>query len=195
MPEFIDRIQKEWPVISGAPWSFLTAVAASGVLIWLFLWIIHRKEIAGKNATIETHNKAQIESKNERLNLAADQAAIADKDKDELEKQVQTLRVELAALAALTAKAENASWAKVEAQLQRVEAGLAKLATANNAVSSTLSATLKVTEAPDVASFTVDTNSLDFAQYGALRKLDPEVLKKLQDLGKPFKRGMIEPKD
>ena len=157
---------------------------AVGVLIWGFLWIIHRSEIAGKKSTIETL-KAQLESQkstlNERLNLAVDKAAIADRAKDDLEKQVQTLRMDLAAA---TAKAENGSLAKVEAQLQRVEAGLAKLGTANNAVSSTLSAAFKVTEAPDVANF--DTSSQDFLLYAASRNLDALTRKQLQDDSSPF---------
>jgi hypothetical protein len=45
---FIDTIHEEWGVISGAPWSFVTAIVAVGAAQWIFMELIHRKEIAGK---------------------------------------------------------------------------------------------------------------------------------------------------
>jgi hypothetical protein len=36
VPWYIEELQKEWPLITGAPGSFAIAVLASGVLIWLF---------------------------------------------------------------------------------------------------------------------------------------------------------------
>jgi hypothetical protein len=149
VPEFIDRIQKEWLVISGAPWSFASAVAASGVLIWLFMELLYRKEINNKNSTIESI-KAQLDVETaglkrensvleQQLKLAAKETAIADRATEVVEKQLQTLREEVAAL---TAKAESASLAKVETQLHEVEAAFGNLAAANNAVSSTVRAKL-----------------------------------------------------
>ncbi|RWH69157.1 hypothetical protein [Mesorhizobium sp.] len=35
--EIIDRLAKEWPVISGAPFSFIIAIAIVGTVIWLAL--------------------------------------------------------------------------------------------------------------------------------------------------------------
>jgi hypothetical protein len=173
VPEFIQEIQKEWPIISGAPWSFLIAVAASGVLIWLFLWIIHRSEITGKNSTIEAL-KAQLESQvsglkeqiaavEQRLKLAADALAASDRAKDELDKQFQAYKSEVAA------KGRNAS-------PEKVDAAIVKVASGNTDVRSSLSAAIR-----------------DLDGLGALRKLNPEELKLLQDLGKPFGRGMIKP--
>jgi hypothetical protein len=84
----------------------------------------------------------------QRLNLAADKTKIASEAEGELKKQIQTLEV------AIAAKADNASLSALAA---KVEVGFEKLAAANNAVSSTVSAVLNVTEAPDIASFIVDT--------------------------------------
>ena len=78
----------------------------------------------------------------QRLNLAAEQAASARQAKDELEKQFQIYKAEVAA-----AKAENAALAATAA---KVEAAIVNVATANNAVSSTLSGILRVTEEADI---------------------------------------------
>jgi hypothetical protein len=141
--------QQQRIAFTSAFWMMLPLLVA---VVWA-VWWFRGTRFAGKIDGLE----AKIGVLNERLNLAADKVAIADRAKDELEKQVQTLRVELAAL---TAKAENASLAKVEAQLQKVEIATGNLATANNAVSSTLSMSLKTTDTPDFASFTVDTTKI-----------------------------------
>jgi hypothetical protein len=169
VPDFTPNIQMEWLVISGAPLLFAGAVIAVGSALWGLIWLIYRGEIKQKNA--------RIESINERLNLAIDKSQIASKVEEELNKKVQTLEK------AIAAKADNDSLIKLSAE---VKEDFAKLATANNAVSSTLSARLNVTEVPDVASFTIDTNSLDIAQYGALGKLDPETRKKALEGGSQF---------
>jgi chromosome segregation ATPase len=160
-----DWTKLETAFTSAPRWALIVAAGAAGGLLG---WWLNGTRSVGKVAGLEgkitglegeTAGKVaglegRISVLNERLNLAADKAAIADRAKDELEKQVQILRVELAAL---TAKAENASLAKVEAQLQKVEIATGDLATANNAVTSTLSMSLKATDARDIASFTVDT--------------------------------------
>jgi hypothetical protein len=74
------------------------------------------------------------------LNLAFDRAGVSHQA-DELRKIIQALEK------AIAAKADNDSLIKLAAETKE---GFAKLATANNAVTSSLSATLKVTEAPDV---------------------------------------------
>jgi hypothetical protein len=57
-----------------------------------------------------------------------------------------------------------------------VDAAIVKVASGNTDVRSSLSAAIR-----------------DLDGLGALRKLNPEELKLLQDLGKPFGRGMIKP--
>jgi hypothetical protein len=55
--------------------------------------------------------------------------------------------------AAIVAKADNAALSALDAE---VKAGFMKLAAANNAVSSAVSVSLKVTDAPGIPDFTVD---------------------------------------
>jgi chromosome segregation ATPase len=159
-----DWTKLETAFTSAPRWALILAAGAAGGLLG---WWLNGTRSAGKITGLEgkitglegeaagkvAGLEGRISVLNERLNLAADKAAIADRAKDELEKQVQTLRVELAAL---TAKTENATLAKVEAQLQKVEIATGNLATANNAVRSTLTATLNATEAQDIARFTVE---------------------------------------
>jgi chromosome segregation ATPase len=144
--EFLETLHKEWPEVSGAPWSFLIAIAAVGGIIWLFVNFIYRKEIAGKDSTIQAH-KAQLESQvsslkeqiaalEQQLKLASKQTELADRAKNDVENELQTLKKEIDAL---KVKAESDSLAKVEAQIQNVESAIVKLATANNAVSYTVS--------------------------------------------------------
>jgi hypothetical protein len=117
VPEFIDAIHKEWAVIGGAPWSFLIAIAAVGSALWIFLALIHRSEIAGKNSTIEAH-KAQIESQGsglkEQIAAMEQRLKLGAEAKDELDKQFQAYKAEVAA------RGSNASPAKVEAAIIKV---------------------------------------------------------------------------
>jgi hypothetical protein len=184
----LQEIQKEWPVISGAPWLFAGAVLVAAMLIWLFLWIIHRSQIAGKNSTIQAR-EAQLESQTaglkeqigiveQRLKLASEKAEIASVANVELEKRFQAYEAQVGA---------KADYASLSALAEKVEAAMRDAAAANNAVSSTLSATLHTTDVQDVASFSVDAG-----EYGAVKdmgglggkNLNPEIIKYLQDVGK-----------
>jgi hypothetical protein len=165
-PEFLTQ---QWTAFWSAPLITLPLFVAVVVAVWWFRGTTLKGTIGGL--------KEQIATLEQRLKLAADKAGIAGQAQDELKKQIQTLEM------AIMAKADNAS---LSALAGKVDVGFAKLAAANNAVSSTVSAALNVTEAPDVASFTVDTNSLDFGLYGATRKLDTKTRKKLQDGSSPF---------
>lgn len=61
MPDIVERIQKEWAVISGAPWSIaITTVLLCGA-IWFLVNQINNGTISAKDATIESL-KAQIEA-------------------------------------------------------------------------------------------------------------------------------------
>jgi hypothetical protein len=111
--------------------------------------------------------------------LAAEKSALSGQADSELEKRVENLEV------AIAAKADNDALSALGAE---VKSGYARSAAANNELRSTVSVALKVTEAPDVASFTVDTTKLealrDLDGLGAFRKLDYETLKKLEGVGK-----------
>jgi hypothetical protein len=74
--EFFEKLQKEWAVIRGAPWSFFTAVAIIAGAIWFFLSGINRSTLSAKDATIETL-KAQNDSYKGKLSGATPEEAKA----------------------------------------------------------------------------------------------------------------------
>jgi hypothetical protein len=111
--------------------------------------------------------KEQVTAVEQQLKLAVAASGASERAKDELEKQFLDYKSEVAA------KGREASPAKVDAAIVKVASG-------NTDVRSSLSAAIR-----------------DLDGLGALRKLNPEQLKALQDLGKPFitsGRGMIKPK-
>jgi ABC-type Na+ efflux pump permease subunit len=123
----VQELQKEWPIISGAPWLFAAAVVAAGVLIWLFLLIIFRSQISGLKEQISglkeqiASLKEQIGIAEQRLKLADDLVEAANRAREEVDKQLQDYKAEVAA------KGRNASPAKVEAafeQLKKEDAAL-----------------------------------------------------------------------
>ena len=78
MPDLVEKIPKEWPVISGAPWSFVTLFVAIFILLAGGIWFVTDKiygaTISGKDATIEAQ-KPQIDSYKDKLSGAtADEA-------------------------------------------------------------------------------------------------------------------------
>jgi hypothetical protein len=58
--DIIEKIRKEWAVISGAPWSFCTTVCIAGAIIYGFVTAINAASLSAKDATIE-NLKTQIE--------------------------------------------------------------------------------------------------------------------------------------
>jgi hypothetical protein len=93
----LETIQKEWPVIRGAPWSFAAAVIAIGIVIAGFSELIHHAEIAGKDATIETQKKTEIDAYKDKLNGATP---------DEAKKQIDDSKARIADLETRVAKVE-----------------------------------------------------------------------------------------
>jgi hypothetical protein len=126
--------ERQWNVIWSAPFVVLPVMVIAGLAGW---WLQGTKS-AGKISVLE-----------ERLKFAADKSEIASQAEDELKKQIQTLET------AIAAKADNDSLIKLAAE---VKEGFAKLETANNAVSSTVSVStvvLRVTDAQDTARMTI----------------------------------------
>lgn len=76
MSDFVEAIRKERAVISGASWSFVTAIVVVAGALWIFMELIHSAEISGKDATIETQ-KAQIDSYKDKLSGATPDEAKA----------------------------------------------------------------------------------------------------------------------
>jgi hypothetical protein len=188
--DIIKEFQKEWPVISGAPGSFAVAVVAAGVLIWLFLWIIHRSEIAGKNSTIVAHKaqlEAQVSGLKEQIAAIEQRLKLATEAKEELDRQFQAYKAEVAA------KGSNASPAKVEAALEQ-------LTKEDVLITHALKVARQAVEARERHSLPVGLGYLvgtgyttrleatlrDLDGLGAVRKLDPETVDKIKDVGKPI---------
>ena len=119
----------------------------------------------------------------QRLKLASDASAASERAKDELDKQFQAYRADVAA------KGNNASPAKVEAafeQLNKEDALVTyALLVARQAVEMKARHSL-----PVGLGYPVDTAKLealrDLDGLGALRKLDPETLDRIKDIGKPI---------
>jgi len=126
--------------LTGAPYIVLPTIVLSGSVGWWLRGIKSTGKIGGLEEQISALN-VKISVMEQRLTLAAEQAASAHQAKDELEKQFQTYKAEVAG------KLENVALAATAA---KVEAGFAKLSAANNAVSSTLSGILRITEEPDI---------------------------------------------
>jgi hypothetical protein len=148
-----DWTKLETAFTSAPRWAVMVAAGAAGALI---VWWARGKMFETERTNLlseQRSQKAGLEGEKsileQRLKLAAEQLAVSDRAKNESQSDVQILKM------AIGAKADNAS---LVALAEKVEAATSQWATANNAVSSTLSAVFKVTEAPDIAHFTVDTN-------------------------------------
>jgi hypothetical protein len=167
-----DTWKQQWAAFWSAPWLVGPLLLIVGSTVWWFRGTMFEREIAGLKAEISTLVR--------QLSLAADKAEIAGKAEDELKKQIETLEI------AVENKADHAALVALTA---KVETGFAKLASANNEVTSSLSMTLRANDAQDVANFTLNTAKLgalrDLDGLGALRRLDPEALDKIKDIGKP----------
>ena len=96
MPGPLETIQKEWPVISGAPWSFAAAVIVMGIIIVGFSEWIHQEEIAGKDYTIQ-EKQSQIDGYKDKLSGATP---------DEAKAQIADLKAQNSDLAARLVKLE-----------------------------------------------------------------------------------------
>lgn len=159
--------KQEWTAFSSAPYIILPFIVAGWLAAWWFRGRTSEGETAGLKEQI-AGLKEQIATWDQRLKLATESVAAADRARDELDKQFQAYKAEVAA------KGSNASPAKFAAafeQLRREDAIMA-------------------------AGIKAAQQALD-AQYGAHRKLDPEILKELKDhLDEPTtidptkKRGM-----
>ena len=112
------------------------------------------------------------------MKYAEEVRAASNKTNDELDE----LKKRIDAMEVVAAKADYASLSESVAEIR---SSIGKVSAANNAVTMKLN----VTEAPDVASFALDTTKFEALRnldgLGALRKLEYETLEKLQDVGKP----------
>ncbi|HTR12734.1 MAG TPA: hypothetical protein VMI72_05620 [Roseiarcus sp.] len=51
MSDIIEKIRKEWTVISGAPWSLVTVVVVVGVLVYGFMNLINAASFSARDAS------------------------------------------------------------------------------------------------------------------------------------------------
>jgi hypothetical protein len=186
--------KQEWMAFTSAPYIILPFIVAG----WLAgLWFRGRTtegEIAGLKREISVHDR-EISVWELRLKLATDLVAAADRARDELDKQFQAYKAEVAA------KGSNASPAKVEAALEQLNKEDALVTHALKIARQAVEARERqAVEARERYSLPVGlgypvgtgyTNRLeatlrDLDGLGALRKADPETLDKIKDIGKPF---------
>lgn len=76
MSDYTEKFQKEWAVISGAPLTFIAAVAAATTFLGGVIYKIDSETLSAKDATIETL-KTEIESYKEKLSGASPEEAKA----------------------------------------------------------------------------------------------------------------------
>lgn len=143
-----DTWKQQWAAFWSAPLVIGPLIAIAGFAVWWFRGRLSEAQVSGL--------KEQIAAMEQRLKLAADASTASERAKDELDKQFQAYRAEVAA------KGNNASPAKVEAAFEQ----------------------LKREDAIIAAGLKAAQQALEFGQYGALKKLDYETLKKLERVGK-----------
>jgi hypothetical protein len=131
--------------------------------------------LIGEKGVLEQRLKAETSILEQRLKLSEEARGASNKTSDE----IVELTKRLDAMEVVVAKSD---YALLSESVAEIRFAIGKVSAANNAVTMKLN----ITEAPDVANFTVDTESLDFALYGAHKKLDPETRKQLQDGSSPF---------
>jgi hypothetical protein len=105
--------KQEWTAFWSAHWIVGPLIALAGFVGWWFRGRMSEAQIAGLNA--------QISALNERLTLAKELTAAAEKAKDELEKQFMDYNAEVAA------KGRNASPAKLGAAIGKFSAANTEL--------------------------------------------------------------------
>jgi hypothetical protein len=169
--------QQQWMAFTSAIWIMLPLFFLVVSVVW---WLSGTRSagtiagLKGEKGVLEQRLKADTSLLEQRLKFAEEVTAASNKTNDEIEE----LKKRFDAVEAVIAKADYASLSDSVAE---IKASIGKVSAANNAVSSAVSMTLKANDAQDIASFTIDTNSPDFARYGAIKKLDPETRKKLPD--------------
>ncbi|HEY8650534.1 MAG TPA: hypothetical protein VIL70_06425 [Chthoniobacterales bacterium] len=123
-----DTWKQQWEAFMNAPYIMFPLLLFVAGAVWWFRGKMSEATVAGLREQINGLRE-QINIFNARLQLAAEKASLADEAKDELERQFQTYKAEVAA------KAGNGAF---DARIAKVEASIEKLAAANNAVRSAI---------------------------------------------------------
>jgi hypothetical protein len=127
----LDTWKQQWTAFMSAPYIMFSFILGGGLVGWWLRWIKSEGRIAGLNGRISVFE--------DRLKLAAEQVALADRAKDEVVRQFNDLKAGVAGNGALAER------------VAKVEAALNELAAANNAVRSAVSGIIIATEGADIA--------------------------------------------
>jgi hypothetical protein len=172
---------------SAPAWALILATAAIvSPAVWWFRGRLFDAQVSGLKEQVGGL-KEQIAAVEQRLKLASEASAASERSKEELDKQFQDYKADVAA------KGSNASPAKVDAafeQLTKVDGLISHaLILAHQAVQEKEARSLPVgtgyavtTEYPNGLEATLR----ELGGLGALRKVDPETLDKIKNIGKPF---------
>jgi hypothetical protein len=178
-PEFW---QQQWSAFTSAIGIMLPLFVIVVFVVWWLSGTRSTRTIAGligEKGVLEQRLKAETSILEQRLKLSEEARGASNKTNDE----IVELTKRLDAMEVVVAKSDYASLSESVAEIR---SAIGKVSAANNAVTMKLN----VTEAPDVASFTVDNAQVEAIRnldgLGGLRRLDYDTLKKMEGVGKPF---------
>jgi hypothetical protein len=117
-----DTWKQQWMALANSPYATALVVAIAVWVGWWLRGIRSKRKIVGLNSVFE-----------ERLKLAAEQAALADQAKSDLGRQFEVYKAQVAA---------NAETAALTAAAAEVDRAFLRFAGANNTMSSILSRVL-----------------------------------------------------
>ena len=123
--------KQQWDAFMSAPYIMLPLLAVVALVAWWFRGKMSKATIDGQRERIALFD--------DRLKFAADKAASANQAKDEVEKQFQAYKAEVA---------RNTGQTSLAARAAKVNAAIEELSAANNAVSSAIGVALDAAEAP-----------------------------------------------
>ena len=133
--------QQEWAAFWSAFWSMSLLLVALVIGVWWLRGWMSKREMGGL--------KGEILLLERQLKDAADKSVASGTATDKVERRIKILEEALANKADIVA---------LSALTSQIQSAVGEMATANNAVSSTLFAALRTTEAQDSANFTIDLN-------------------------------------
>jgi hypothetical protein len=164
--------QRQWGAFTTAIWIMLPLFL---LIVWVVWWLSGTRSagtiagLLGEKGVLERRLKAETSLLEQRLKYAEEVRAASSKTSDELDE----LKKRFVAIEMAVAKADYASLSESVAEIR---SAIGKVSATKNAVTMKLN----VTEAPDVASFTIDTTKFEALRnldgLRALRKLDYETL-------------------
>lgn len=102
----IERLGKEWRVISSAPLSFFIAALVVGIGGWLVAKYVYKGRIEAQTATIRTQEE-RISFAHDQINHAKDKSGESEKVRNQLEKQLADVRRQLDGIQELSYRGQS----------------------------------------------------------------------------------------